>query len=83
MPRPMPRASSARRGTSTSDIALEIPRPQNIDLIGESIAAVVARGREALFDAEHFFDGYKANPAYALDCMRAAIAGGGALGGPL
>ena len=30
------------------------------------------RGREALFDAEHFFDGYKANPDYALDCIRAA-----------
>jgi 2-isopropylmalate synthase len=29
-------------------------------------------GREALFDAEHFFDGYKANPAYALACLRAA-----------
>jgi 2-isopropylmalate synthase len=32
----------------------------------------VAAGREALFDAEHFFDGYKANPDYALSCLRAA-----------
>ncbi len=40
--------------------------------IAESIAAVVAKGREALFDAEHFFDGYKANPDYALACIRAA-----------
>jgi 2-isopropylmalate synthase len=54
------------------DVALEIPRSENIDGIAESIAAVVAKKREALFDAEHFFDGYKANPEYALDCIRAA-----------
>ena len=40
--------------------------------IADSFAHVVAQGREALFDAEHFFDGYKANPAYALSCLRAA-----------
>ncbi|MGB8364610.1 MAG: citramalate synthase [Rhizomicrobium sp.] len=54
------------------DVALEIPRSENVDGIAESIAAIAARGREPLFDAEHFFDGYKANPAYALDCIRAA-----------
>jgi 2-isopropylmalate synthase len=54
------------------DVALEIPRDENVDGISESIAAVVARKREALFDAEHFFDGYKANPGYALACIRAA-----------
>jgi len=54
------------------DVALEIPRSENVDSIGESIAAVVVAKREALFDAEHFFDGYKANPAYALDCVKAA-----------
>ncbi|HWU24797.1 MAG TPA: citramalate synthase [Rhizomicrobium sp.] len=54
------------------DVALEIPRSENVDGIAESIAAVKSRGREPLFDAEHFFDGYKANPAYALDCLRAA-----------
>ncbi|HEY0107318.1 MAG TPA: citramalate synthase [Rhizomicrobium sp.] len=54
------------------DVALEIPRGENIDGIAESIAAVVAKNREALFDAEHFFDGYKANPEYALACLRAA-----------
>jgi 2-isopropylmalate synthase len=54
------------------DVALEIPRSENVDSIGESIAGVVAAGREALFDAEHFFDGYKANPAYALECVKAA-----------
>jgi len=58
------------------DVALEIPRSENIDGIADSIAAVVAKGREALFDAEHFFDGYRANPSYALDCLRAAHAAG-------
>jgi 2-isopropylmalate synthase len=60
------------------DVALEIPLGENIDGISESIAAVVARKREALFDAEHFFDGYKANPDYALACIRAAHDAGAA-----
>ena len=54
------------------DVALEIPLNENLSGIADSISLVVARGREALFDAEHFFDGYKANPLYALDCLRAA-----------
>jgi len=54
------------------DVALEIPRAENIEGIAESIAAVKAKGREPLFDAEHFFDGYKANPEYALECLAAA-----------
>ncbi len=58
------------------DVALEVPREENVAVIGDSIAAVVARGREAMFDAEHFFDGYKANPDYALACLRAALEAG-------
>ena len=58
------------------DAALEIPRTENIDNIAESIAAVRAKGREPLFDAEHFFDGYKANPDYALSCLKAAFDNG-------
>src|SRR5688572_11997484 len=54
------------------DVALEIPLKENVDNISESIAAVVAKKREALFDAEHFFDGYTANPDYALKCLTAA-----------
>jgi 2-isopropylmalate synthase len=54
------------------DVALEIPRSENVESIAESVAAVKAKGREPLFDAEHFFDGYKANPDYALECLRAA-----------
>jgi 2-isopropylmalate synthase len=60
------------------DVALEIPRNENIDGIAQSIAAVKAKGREPLFDAEHFFDGYKANPQYALDCIGAALEAGAA-----
>ncbi|MCC5989566.1 MAG: citramalate synthase [Pararhodobacter sp.] len=52
--------------------ALGITLEENRDNIRASIAHCVAQGRETLFDAEHFFDGYKANPAYALDCLRAA-----------
>ena len=54
------------------DVALEIPREENIDNIAQSIATVKAKGREPMLDAEHFFDGYKNNPQYALDCVRAA-----------
>jgi 2-isopropylmalate synthase len=52
--------------------ALGVSLAENVDNISQSIKHLVARGREALFDAEHFFDGYKANPAYALDCLHAA-----------
>jgi 2-isopropylmalate synthase len=58
------------------DVALEIPRGENLDNISESVAAVVARKREALFDAEHFFDGYRANADYALSALRAAFDAG-------
>ena len=54
------------------DVALEIPREENIDNIARSIEAAQAKKREALFDAEHFFDGHKANPTYAFDCIKAA-----------
>jgi 2-isopropylmalate synthase len=58
------------------DVALGIPRSENIDMIAESIAHLKARKAEAMFDAEHFFDGYKANPQYALDCLLAAYQNG-------
>ncbi|MGR3636478.1 MAG: citramalate synthase [Shimia sp.] len=56
--------------------ALGITLPENIENIAKSVAYLVAQGREALFDAEHFFDGYKANPAYALEAVMAAYAAG-------
>ena len=54
------------------DVALEIPREENIDNIGRSIEAIVAKKREPMLDAEHFFDGWQANPDYALACIQAA-----------
>ena len=56
--------------------ALGITLEENVDNIAKSIAHLVAQGREALFDAEHFFDGYKANPDYALACLTAAYDNG-------
>jgi 2-isopropylmalate synthase len=58
------------------DVALGITKTENIGLIAESIAQAKARGREAMFDAEHFFDGYKSDPAFALACVRAALEAG-------
>ncbi|MDX5356515.1 MAG: citramalate synthase [Rhodobacterales bacterium] len=56
--------------------ALGVTLDENITAIRESVAHMVASGREALFDAEHFFDGWKANPAYALACLEAALGAG-------
>ena len=56
--------------------ALGITLEENTDNIAKSIAHLVAQGREALFDAEHFFDGYKANSGYALTAIRAAFDAG-------
>jgi 2-isopropylmalate synthase len=50
--------------------------PENLDMIRESVAFLKAEGRRVILDAEHFFDGYAANPAYALECLGAAIDGG-------
>lgn len=44
----------------------------NLEMIEDSIAYLVAHGLSVYFDAEHFFDGYRANPVYALDTLRAA-----------
>jgi 2-isopropylmalate synthase len=56
--------------------ALGISLEENLENIRASVAHMVAEGREALFDAEHFFDGYKANPAYALACCLTAYQAG-------
>jgi len=56
--------------------ALGITLDENIEAISGSIAHIHAKGRETLFDAEHFFDGYKANPEYAMRCLRAAYDAG-------
>ena len=63
------------------DVALELDRTEYVDMIGDSIAHAKGRMDEVMFDAEHFFDGYKANPDYAMACLEAAEASGRALAG--
>jgi 2-isopropylmalate synthase len=58
------------------EVALGISLPENLAGIKESVEAVVESGREALLDCEHFFDGYKANPDYALACAKTAYTAG-------
>jgi 2-isopropylmalate synthase len=58
------------------DKVLEVSREDNLAAIRESMQEAVRRSREAMFDAEHFFDGFKANPAYAVSCLKAALEGG-------
>ncbi|MGI9481209.1 MAG: citramalate synthase, partial [Hyphomicrobiales bacterium] len=57
-------------------VALGCTNEENLESISASVAAAVERGKEALVDCEHFFDGYKANPEYALSCAKAAIDAG-------
>jgi len=54
------------------DVALGITNQENLDNISESAKHFVKAKKEFMFDAEHFFDGYKANPNYALSCIKAA-----------
>ncbi len=56
--------------------ALGVSLEQNLQAISDSVRHVVAQGREALFDAEHFFDGWRADPGYSLACLRAAYDAG-------
>src|SRR3954466_13600946 len=58
------------------DVALGIPRAENVAMIAESVAHAKDRCAEVMFDAEHFFDGYKSNPSYALECAEAAYKAG-------
>ena len=57
-------------------VALGCTEAENLDAIGASVHAAVAAGKEALVDCEHFFDGFKSNPAYATACAKAAMEAG-------
>ena len=57
-------------------VALGCKLEENLACIADSVRAAVSAGREAMVDCEHFFDGYKANPAYALECARTACDAG-------
>jgi 2-isopropylmalate synthase len=57
-------------------VALGCSNEENLDAIQDSVKAVVNAGKEALVDCEHFFDGYKANPGYAVACAKTAYEAG-------
>jgi 2-isopropylmalate synthase len=57
-------------------VALGCTNDENLESIQSSVEAVVASGKEVMIDCEHFFDGYKANPSYALACAKTAFDAG-------
>ena len=54
------------------DVALEISNEENLENISQSVNFLLKNNKEVHFDAEHFFDGYKSNPDYAIQCLKAA-----------
>ena len=54
------------------EVALDIGCDENVAMISDSIRHALTRVSEVMFDAEHFFDGYKANPGFATECIKAA-----------
>ncbi|MEA1958627.1 MAG: citramalate synthase [Chloroflexota bacterium] len=55
---------------------LETTLDENLRMIAESVAYLVSKDKRVFFDAEHFFDGYKANPDYAIETLKAAADAG-------
>ncbi len=66
----------------TWDLHLEkvvrVSRDENLELIGDSVAFLVAAGKEVVYDAEHFFDAYRSDRGYAIACVLAAAEAGAA-----
>ncbi len=75
-PRPTRSASSRSRGTIRCASRWRRRNEENLASIRDSVQAAKAKGREVLVDCEHFFDGYKANPDYALSCAKTAYESG-------
>ena len=59
--------------------ALRVSREENLDIIRDTMRFLRANLDEVIFDAEHFFDGWKANPEFTLECLEAAADGGATL----
>jgi 2-isopropylmalate synthase len=57
-------------------VALGVSLDENVAMITDSVKYAAAKLDEVVFDAEHFFDGYKANPSFALECIKAADTAG-------
>src|SRR5205807_2370245 len=55
---------------------VKVDRDENLSMIAESVAFLVAQGKRVIYDAEHFFDGYFDDREYALQCLRAAAEAG-------
>jgi len=55
---------------------LQVPLDENVAMIADSVGSLVDAGREVFYDAEHFFDGWKANRQYAAETIKAAAAAG-------
>lgn len=53
-------------------VALEVSLEENLELIRKSVAYLKEKGKEVIYDAEHFFDGFKSNPDYAMATIKAA-----------
>ncbi|GIV59945.1 MAG: citramalate synthase [Rhodothermaceae bacterium] len=62
--------------TLHAEVALGVSRDENLDLIASSVAYLKAQGKHVVYDAEHFFDGYADDPAYALATLEAAAEAG-------
>src|SRR5205823_12736004 len=58
------------------DKVVKVDRDENLRMISESVAFLAAHGKRVIYDAEHFFDGFADDPAYALACLRAAADAG-------
>jgi 2-isopropylmalate synthase len=57
---------------------LKVSLAENLQMIEDSVAYLRQNGREVIYDAEHFYDGFKDNPDYALETLKAAVRGGAA-----
>ncbi len=54
------------------DKVIKVSPEENLAMIADSVAFLIAQGKRVIYDAEHFFDGYRDDPQYALACLRAA-----------
>ena len=57
-------------------VVLRVSRKENLSMISQSVAMLARRGREVIFDSEHFFDGYREDPDFAMETLRAAAEAG-------
>jgi 2-isopropylmalate synthase len=55
---------------------VKVSREDNLAMIGDSVAFLAGEGKRVIYDAEHFFDGWRADRKYALECLRAAAGAG-------